>query len=224
MTEISAIWLTFHVNSKTACLTFACHVPCRIVDLLFKSSPYIIGGSIGGVPGAHPLKGPDSFVLTYKMFETYPPRESMPPPYEVHAPPTGNPGSATVYVAWNTSFGVKSSWYSLNDKSIDSRWHTIALYFDLWKIFAGIRRRCSVTFVSRRHALYFRMPTRIILSDKPLLQQSALDDYKPWALVKEYNKNSNISFSTSTSSSKNYVLPFTSAMLFVKMIILPVVS
>ena len=25
---------------------------------------------LGGVPGAHPLKGPDSFVLTYKIFET----------------------------------------------------------------------------------------------------------------------------------------------------------
>ena len=50
---------------------------------------------LGGVPSAHPPKGPDSFVLTYKIFETLPPQESM-PPYEVHAPPpTGNPGSAT---------------------------------------------------------------------------------------------------------------------------------
>ena len=43
---------------------------------------------------ARPPKGPDSFVLTYKIFETKPPREST-SPYEVHAPPTGNPESAT---------------------------------------------------------------------------------------------------------------------------------
>ena len=44
--------------------------------------------------GARPPKGPDSFVLTYKIFKTYPPQESM-SPYEVHAPPTQNPGSTT---------------------------------------------------------------------------------------------------------------------------------
>ena len=38
-----------------------------------------IGGSRGDVPGARPPKGPDSFVLTYKIFETYQPRESTPP-------------------------------------------------------------------------------------------------------------------------------------------------
>ena len=40
---------------------------------------------LGGVPGARPPMGPDSFVSTYKIFETYPPREPT-PPYEVHAP------------------------------------------------------------------------------------------------------------------------------------------
>ena len=51
---------------------------------------------LGGVPGAHPLRvqSPDSFVLTYKIFETKPPRESTSPLRGPH-PPTGNPGSAT---------------------------------------------------------------------------------------------------------------------------------
>ena len=31
---------------------------------------HAIGGSRGGVPGARPPKGPDSFVFTYKIFET----------------------------------------------------------------------------------------------------------------------------------------------------------
>ena len=47
----------------------------------------------GGAASAHPPKGPDSFILTYKFFETELPRELV-PPYEVGAPPTGNPGSA----------------------------------------------------------------------------------------------------------------------------------
>ena len=43
---------------------------------------------LGGVPGTRPSKGPDSFVLTYTIFE-------MLPPWESTLPPTGNPGSAT---------------------------------------------------------------------------------------------------------------------------------
>ena len=39
----------------------------------------------GGAAGTHPPKGPDSFLLTYKIFETEPPQE-LAPPYEVGAP------------------------------------------------------------------------------------------------------------------------------------------
>ena len=31
---------------------------------------YCIGGSRWGTAGVHPPKGPDSFVLTYKFYET----------------------------------------------------------------------------------------------------------------------------------------------------------
>ena len=49
-----------------------------------------IGGSRGRARCTAP-KGPDSLVSTYKNFETLPAQEST-PPYEVQAPPTGNPG------------------------------------------------------------------------------------------------------------------------------------
>ena len=40
------------------------------------------------MPGARPPpQGPDSFVLTYKIFETLPPRESTPPLREILDPP-----------------------------------------------------------------------------------------------------------------------------------------
>ena len=55
---------------------------------------HLSGGSRGGAAGARPPTGPDSFVLTYKFFEMQPSRE-LAPPYEVGAPPKGNPGSAT---------------------------------------------------------------------------------------------------------------------------------
>ena len=38
-----------------------------------------MGGSRGGMPGTCPPKGPNSFILIYKILETYPPWESMPP-------------------------------------------------------------------------------------------------------------------------------------------------
>ena len=43
-----------------------------MMDVGFCSSTYIcsIGGLEGGVPGVRPAKGPDSFVLTYKIFKT----------------------------------------------------------------------------------------------------------------------------------------------------------
>ena len=52
-----------------------------------------IGGS-RGAPPARPPKGPDSFVSTHK-FTKCSRLGSWRPPYEVGAPPTGNPGSAT---------------------------------------------------------------------------------------------------------------------------------
>ena len=48
----------------------------------------------GARPARAPPKGPNSFVLTYKIFKTKPPRESTPPPTR-STPPRGNPGSAT---------------------------------------------------------------------------------------------------------------------------------
>ena len=42
-----------------------------------------------------PPKGPNSFLLTYKFFETQPRRESAPPLRGCPPPPMGNPGSAT---------------------------------------------------------------------------------------------------------------------------------
>ena len=47
-----------------------------------------------GAVGMRPPMGPDSFVLTYKFFETRPPRELV-PPLRGRRPPTGNLGSAT---------------------------------------------------------------------------------------------------------------------------------
>ena len=44
------------------------------------------GGSKGGAPVSRPLKGPNSLVLTYKFYETYPHRELAPPPYEAGDP------------------------------------------------------------------------------------------------------------------------------------------
>ena len=47
-----------------------------------------IGGSRGGVPGARPPKGPDSFVLTYKIFGNIT-TLGVHAPHEVHSPPYG---------------------------------------------------------------------------------------------------------------------------------------
>ena len=42
------------------------------------------GGSRGGgAPGARPAKGPNSFISTYKFYETWPCRELATPAYEV---------------------------------------------------------------------------------------------------------------------------------------------
>ena len=53
-----------------------------------------------------PPKGPDSFVLTDKFFETEPPRELR--PLRGWRPPTGNPGSATVYEVFFYIFSLIS--------------------------------------------------------------------------------------------------------------------
>ena len=77
----------------------------------FKYTRHISGGSRGGAAGARPPKGPDSFVLTYKFFETEPPRE-LAPPYEVGAPPAGNPGSAAAYAMMVRLLEFKSKYMS----------------------------------------------------------------------------------------------------------------
>ena len=56
---------------------------------------------VGACPLHAPPKGPDSFVLTYKIFETSPPQESTSPPTRSTPPPTGNSGSATAYFPKN---------------------------------------------------------------------------------------------------------------------------
>ena len=50
---------------------------------------------LGGMPGACPPTGPNSFVFTYIFVEKCPRRRST-PPLTGPRPPTGNPGSATV--------------------------------------------------------------------------------------------------------------------------------
>ena len=86
-----------------------CHkkVVMRNIQYLKDRTIQGIGGSRGGAPGARPPPtGPNSFILTCKIFETQPPRGSMAPPYEVHAPPTGNPGSATAGVTFLGKLGL----------------------------------------------------------------------------------------------------------------------
>ena len=60
--------------------------------LISSQNIYFILSFIGGSRGAHlaraPCKGPDSFALTYKFYETYPSRE-LASPYEVGAPNNG---------------------------------------------------------------------------------------------------------------------------------------
>ena len=57
-----------------------------------------LGGG-GRARRAPPPTGPDSFIQTYKISETYLPRESTAPfTRSTPPPPTGNPGSATVFV------------------------------------------------------------------------------------------------------------------------------
>ena len=69
----------------------------------FFCPTFYIGRSRGGMPGARPLWDPIlSFLHTFlpKSAHVRGPR----PPLWVHAPPTGNPGSATVLVFIPTMF------------------------------------------------------------------------------------------------------------------------
>ena len=69
------------------------------MDLFFieqLKSNYYTGplADLGGVPGAHPPMGPNSFVFAYIFTEKCPRRRSMPSLMGAR-PPTGNPGPAT---------------------------------------------------------------------------------------------------------------------------------
>ena len=61
----------------------------------------------GGATGACPPKGPDSFVLTYKFFETELPRE-LAPPYEVGTPLREilDPPLLLPIVPWNLTLSI----------------------------------------------------------------------------------------------------------------------
>ena len=61
--------------------------PDQILDLP-------LGG--GGRARRTPPMGPNSFIFAYIFTKKCPHRRSM-PPQRVHAPPMGNPGSATAY-------------------------------------------------------------------------------------------------------------------------------
>ena len=69
-------WTCFRVKRRYfTCCCSCCHIGIALVDL-------------GGVSGARPPKGLDSFVSTYTIFKMQPPRDST-PPHKVHAPPYG---------------------------------------------------------------------------------------------------------------------------------------
>ena len=93
-------------------LSAHCHV-CSLADLgggggacrahatpygtkFFHFHIHFICGSRGGMPGAcPPPMGPNSFIFAYIFTEKCPRWRST--PQWVHAPPTGNPGSATAF-------------------------------------------------------------------------------------------------------------------------------
>ena len=52
---------------------------------------HFIGGSTGGVPGARPPQGSKILSFGHTKFSKRNRLGSQRPPYEVHAPPTGNP-------------------------------------------------------------------------------------------------------------------------------------
>ena len=76
-----------------------CHVLTQFMIMQYS------GGSRGVPPVRTPPKGPDSFILTYKFFETEPPWDLV-PPYEVGAPPMGNPRSTAAIVVAKLSFDL----------------------------------------------------------------------------------------------------------------------
>ena len=60
---------------------------------------------LGGVPCARPPMGPNSFIFAYIFTKKCPRQRSTPPPNGCHAPPTGNPGSATEMYAKTKELG-----------------------------------------------------------------------------------------------------------------------
>ena len=60
-----------------------------------KLSQQHIGGSGGGAPGARPPYGSRFFRFDMQNFRNVAASGAHSPPYEVQAPPKGNPGSAT---------------------------------------------------------------------------------------------------------------------------------
>ena len=73
-------------------------------------------------PVRAPPKGPDSFVLTYKFFETELPRE-LATPLRGWRPPTGNPGSAAVMDGELDEAGSKV--VNPNTAYLDKKWEKV---------------------------------------------------------------------------------------------------
>ena len=56
----------YPLSQAVKCLQFCYYYADRIQT---NATTQFIGGSSGGAPGARPPKGPNSFLLTYKIFE-----------------------------------------------------------------------------------------------------------------------------------------------------------
>ena len=67
------------------------------MTVLHSKATHSIGGSRGGVPGARPHKGPDSFVFDIQNFRNVT-VSGVYAPLRGPRPPTGNPGSATAFI------------------------------------------------------------------------------------------------------------------------------
>ena len=82
----------------------------------FLELPLLIGGSRGGAPGARPPYGSRFFRFDMQNFRNIAALGVHGPPYEVHAPPKGNPGSATV----TCTFLPSAVWTLIADSTVDS--------------------------------------------------------------------------------------------------------
>ena len=81
----------------------------NIMPCDFDSHDFATLVDLGGVPGARPPMGPNSFVFAY-IFTKKHLRQGSTPPQGVHAPPMGNPGSTTV----QQKFVDRHTWHSTN--------------------------------------------------------------------------------------------------------------